>query len=160
MNTYQYALKLISRKSYSKALLREKLLKLDHDSVQVDEAIDRLEANLYLNDNDYAKRRIVQLLHKGNSKALLRKTLEAEGISLSTEEITQTALEENAPDEFDKILELCKRKFEKKIAAIDFSSFAGKQEWYKLKGKISYFLFRHGFGQTQCERVIQMLTKS
>ena len=160
MTTYQYALKLISRKRYSKFLLRKKLLQLEHNEEQANEAIERLESNLYLNDLDYAKRRIVQLIHKGQSKSLIRRTLEMEGISLSSEEISLAANEENAPDDFEKISEMAQRKFERKVTEIDMNSFDGKKEWFKLKGKISYFLFRHGFNQEQSERIMRLLAKS
>ena len=135
-------------------------MQLDHNEIEVAEAMERLESNRYLSDEEYAKRRIVQLLHKGNSKSLLKKTLQREGISLSSEEISNAAIEENAPDEIEKILELCKRKFDRKIAEVDLSTMQGRQDWYKLKGKISYFLFRHGFGQDQCEQVMRLLAKS
>jgi regulatory protein len=76
---YTEAVKRLARQPQSRAALRQRLLRLGYVDVAVDAALDRAEAESYLNDREYAAS-LVRRRTKGRGHALIAQELRAKGI--------------------------------------------------------------------------------
>jgi len=76
---YVEAIKRLARQPQSRAALRQRLLRLGYAESAVDAALDRTEADGYLNDREYAASLVRRRAH-GRGHALIAQELRAKGI--------------------------------------------------------------------------------
>ncbi|WP_457640357.1 regulatory protein RecX [Persephonella sp.] len=89
-----YAFKLLSKKDYFKAELKDKLIRKGFDQEEVEEVIFYLEKNGYIDDIKLKERYKEILLEKGKSPLYIKKKLYSKGVNspeISYEEEFQTA---------------------------------------------------------------------
>src|SRR5260370_2937179 len=79
---YPEAIKRLARQPQSRAALRQRLLRLGYVDAAVDAALDRAEADGYLNDREYAAS-LVRRRTKGRGHALIAQELRAKWIDES-----------------------------------------------------------------------------
>ncbi len=96
MKAKTYAFKLLSKRDYFKEELRRKLLQKGFSENEVEETIEYLEKEGYIDDEKLAKRYKEKYLEKGYSSLKLKSKLYAKGYkpedSFSYEEELQSAL--------------------------------------------------------------------
>jgi regulatory protein len=80
---YTEAVKRLARQPQSRAALRQRLLRLGYGEGAVDAALDRAQADSYLNDQEYAAA-LVRRRSRGRGHALIAQELRAKGIEEST----------------------------------------------------------------------------
>jgi SOS response regulatory protein OraA/RecX len=76
---YTEAVKRLARQPQSRAALRQRLLRLGYVEAAVDAALDRAEADGYLNDREFAAS-LVRRRTRGRGHALIAQELRAKGI--------------------------------------------------------------------------------
>jgi regulatory protein len=76
---YTEAVKRLARQPQSRAALRQRLLRLGYVDAAVDTALDRAQADGYLNDQEFAAS-LVRRRTKGRGHALIAQELRAKGI--------------------------------------------------------------------------------
>jgi regulatory protein len=79
---YTEAVKRLARQPQSRAALRQRLLRLGYVEAAVDAALDRAEADGYLNDREFAAS-LVRRRTRGRGHALIAQELRAKGIDES-----------------------------------------------------------------------------
>ncbi|WP_457640089.1 regulatory protein RecX [Persephonella sp.] len=90
-----YALKLLSRRDYFEAELRQKLLMKGFDDSTVEQTVNYLKEQSLLNDEKLIERYREKAVQKGKSSAYIRSKLYRKGVSdigLSFEEELESAL--------------------------------------------------------------------
>jgi regulatory protein len=80
---YTEAVKRLARQPQSRAALRQRLLRLGYAEAAVDAALDRAQADSYLNDQEYAAA-LVRRRSRGRGHALIAQELRAKGVEEST----------------------------------------------------------------------------
>ena len=80
---YTEAVKRLARQPQSRAALRQRLLRLGYEDAAVDAALERAQADGYLNDQEYAAALVRRRSH-GRGHALIAQELRAKGIGEST----------------------------------------------------------------------------
>ena len=107
------AFKLLGYKSYTRFLLKQRLLREDFSEEVVDEVLDRTEELGFINDADYARRCAADLLNlKKYSFSRIRQELRRRGISdLNIDETLENLAEEVDPQV--QISEIIRKKYSK-----------------------------------------------
>ncbi len=104
---YNYAVSLLSRRDHSEGELRQKLRQKGY-SDGIEEALDKLKGQGYLDDERFARMYVGELIRlKGYGKARLKRELYRKGVS---REITDIILEEAEFPE-DKLEKIIRRKY-------------------------------------------------
>jgi regulatory protein len=80
---YTEAVKRLARQPQSRAALRQRLLRLGYVDAAVEAALDRAQADSYLNDQEYAAA-LVRRRSRGRGHALIAQELRAKGVDEST----------------------------------------------------------------------------
>jgi regulatory protein len=80
---YTEAVKRLARQPQSRAALRQRLLRLGYVDAAVEVALDRAQADSYLNDQEYAAA-LVRRRSRGRGHALIAQELRAKGVDEST----------------------------------------------------------------------------
>lgn len=106
---YQAAIRLLTRKDYSKHKLKSKLIEKGYDEIIVDELIQELVEKKFLREDYYAEARIKGLMNKGYSAYFIKSKLEQEEVYVSTDAIFEIYNEYNYSEE-QQIKELIRKK--------------------------------------------------
>ncbi len=81
LTAYRRAILCLARRDHSVSELRQKLLERDHPAEEVEQAIDRLRRERYLDDAVYAERFArSRLAHHGLGRARIRQALRLRGV--------------------------------------------------------------------------------
>lgn len=108
-NAYIYAIKLLTRQSYSEYKLRSKLLERNFQKEEVDSAIQQIKNRNFLQEESYTESRIKNFMFKGFSPELINYKLIEEKISVSDDLISRIFNENNVTVE-DQIRQLASKK--------------------------------------------------
>jgi len=142
--SYNYAVKLLSKKDYSKYKLSKKLLDKGATQSDVDEVVATLEEKKWLREECYTEARIKSLLHKGLSVRFIQNTLELENLDISKDQILNV-LEKSDVTEDEIILRLIEKKLH--------SSQANDQQG-KLYSRICNYLSSKGHNYSDFNRLL------
>jgi regulatory protein len=141
------ALRILTRRDYSEAELRKRLIDRDYDSEAIEETIKRCLELGYLDDVRYAQTRATSLMQQG--KAVGRRLLldlRQRGIN---EDLAQQALE--------KALETCSEdQLLNELLARKFPDFNYSSAPAKERRRVVHFLQRRGFAISQ---IMEQLTR-
>lgn len=134
---YNFAIKLLTMRDYSQYKMREKLISKGFSDVEVDETIEKLVSQKYINDKNYQRGRVKQLLLKSHSNDYIIKKCELEHLYPDHDFI------ENLREEFNLGSDdMIKELIQKKLKSIKYTqSYEDKQ---KAKSKIYNFLKSKG----------------
>jgi regulatory protein len=105
---YKYSIRILSRKDYSRAKLKKKLIDRDYEDV-ADELIELLVENKYLREDYYIEARIKGMMKKNYSPTYIKMKLEEEGTSVSGE-LIKDIFKEWDFTKFDQIENLIRKK--------------------------------------------------
>ncbi|HEY3294651.1 MAG TPA: regulatory protein RecX [bacterium] len=145
VNSLQYAVRLLSVRSYSEKRLREKLAGRQFTPEEIDSAVKRLRDERLLDDRNFAEEfvRTRLLLRPRTGAALLRDLLQR-GIS---KHLAQEVIAEMAPKDQDEALarELLRRKA---------SLYAGLDDQTRRR-RIMSMLARRGFSYDTIDKVLK-----
>ncbi|HVF40690.1 MAG TPA: regulatory protein RecX [Gemmatimonadaceae bacterium] len=115
-SAYEYALNLLTARSYSIRNLRRKLVQKEYPSEQVNAVIERLIANGLLNDDRYAEQFVRgRLLGPGASRLRLKQQLYQRGIK---GDVAESAIARVMADEPVDVEAMVLRAARKKIASM------------------------------------------
>lgn len=134
---YTYALRLLTKRDYSRAKLREKLLQREFDEEDVEACLNELITKKFLREELYAEARIKGLMLKGNSPELIQQRLAAEDCLVESEFINEI-YQEHQLDPHEQLKNLLAKKLRQ-------SKYQGADEMtYEAKQKIVAFVARKG----------------
>lgn len=134
---YQYSIKLLTMRDYSCFKMRSKLLERNFSDLEVEEVIEKLVAQKYLNDENYKRSRVKQLLLKSKSNNFIIQKCAQEELYPNDEFI------DNLRDEFNLSSdEIVRSLIEKKLKSLSYAdSFEDRK---KAKAKVFNFLKSKG----------------
>ena len=135
---YNYAIRLLAKKDYSKFKLTQKLLSRDFDQLQIENAINLLEEKKFLNESEYIRQKIKSLLNKNYSDEYIVQKLELEKLFPTQVEINSVK-EELGINNYEMIDKLIRKKIGHKGVPKEF------EQKMKLKQKIFTHLYSKGY---------------
>jgi len=139
----EYALKLLGRKSYSEAQIREKLSAKTTDKNCVDEAVKNLRSWRLIDDLEFAKGFIRNsLLVRPKGVRRLKFELTAKGVNKDI--VEEAILVEYPADQTDALVFLA----QKKLAGL--GNLPREKKYQRVMG----FLLRRGFGYDEVKRIM------
>lgn len=134
---FDYSIRLLSKRDYSKFKLRQKLSQKNYDELEIEDAIKSLEEKKLLREEEYLRIRVKTLLLNGHANRAILRRLESEELYPTDEFIdlirTEYQLETN-----DVIASLIEKKMRSKTVPQDFES------KMKLQNKLLNFLISKG----------------
>jgi regulatory protein len=143
LRAYTRALKLLSYRPRSEKEIRDRLIRKEFDPLIIDQVIDKLKEDKFLNDKEFAQWLTESRQnYKGRSKYVIRNELSEKGVDKET--ITKTL--SNAKDDLETAKELFERR--RRI----FERYSGEEYTKKVTG----FLQRKGYSWD----IIQMILKN
>ena len=151
-NPYSYALKLLAKRDYSRAKLRDKLLQREFPPEEIDEALDELIEKKYLREDYYAEARVKGLMHKGLSPTMIKYRLSEEDCQVTLEFI-ETIYNEYKLSSDDQIQELLAKKL--RSSRVDHSNGLS----YEAKQKIVASVVRKGHSPGAIFKVLDELLR-
>lgn len=140
------AMYLLQKRTYTRAMLRKKLLENRYPEVITEEALDYVTSYGYVDDEKYASE-YIRCYCESRSRKRIMQDLSLKGVSKSIiERAWDVFEEENRPiDEDAQIKELlCKKHFDAKTAD------------QKEKAKVMNFLYRKGYSMDGILRCMRM----
>ncbi|MEX0797823.1 MAG: regulatory protein RecX [Bacteriovoracaceae bacterium] len=136
-NAYDYSIRLLSKRDYSRFKLKQKLLQRDYLEEDIDNALEQLTAQRYLREDEYKRHKIKSLIEKGYANQLIQLRLEKEELFADEPLIEQIRGENNS--EANEIVErLIQKKLRGKLIPKE------PEEKMKLKSKVLNFLVSKG----------------
>ena len=145
---FNKSLDLLARQDYSKHKLTQKLLASGYEVDEIFQAISKLESKNLLNEKEYLRRKVNQLMAKGKSLSLILIELERENLSVTEDEITAFQLESGL-DASHQIQSLIDKKCRyKNISEMNF------EEKSKLKQKVLRFVLSKGHSLDDCRQYL------
>jgi regulatory protein len=129
---WNYVLWLLSRQAYSKAQIKEKLVKKEVSGETITQVLEKLEDYRMINDTFYAEQ-YVQSRQKRKGRIALKRELQLKGIE--EEVISETLSELDDEKQQETALELLQKQLPK----------IHKEDERKRYGKAYTFLARRGF---------------
>lgn len=145
---YQYAIKLIARKDYSRHKLKKKLLDKEFQGQLIDELIDLLIEEKYLREDYYKEARIKGMINKGYHPSYIHQKMYQEHCPVTDQEI-EDVLSECSVNEETLLNELIKKKY-RIMDTLD----GGKSDQQKRE-KILRFVASKGHCPHQARRIIE-----
>lgn len=133
---YNYCIRLLSRRDYSRYKLSKKLKERDYSPEESDEVLDKLIEQNYLREEEYARIRTRHFITKGYSNNMIIRAASEEYIDVD-EQLIESLRAEYGQGQADIISELIQKKIRNKTV----SSF---EEKMKLKQKVTRFLLSKG----------------
>jgi regulatory protein len=133
---YNYCIRLLSRRDYSRYKLGKKLKERDYSPEESEEVLDKLIEQNYLREEEYARIRTRHFITKGYSNNMILRAASEEFIDVD-EQLIESLRAEYGQDQADIISELIQKKIRNKTV----SSF---EEKMKLKQKVTRFLLSKG----------------
>lgn len=138
---------LLGRQAYSKAQIKEKLVKKEVSPDIIAQVLEKLESYRFINDANYAEQ-YVQSRQKRKGRVALKRELQLKGIE--EEVITETLSELDDEKQQEIALELLKKQLPK----------IHKEDERKRYGKAYTFLARRGFTDDVIRGVLEGLNFS
>ncbi len=135
-----YVYHLLSKKDYTQGEILKKLLQAGYLESFAGGVIDRVKAQGFINDLDYAKRYIDQT-HTRKSKRQIIYTLQGKGI---TQEILTSLYEGSEISEYEAAFKLAKKKIKN-----------SDQLTYEERAKVYTYMANKGFSSSTIHRVIE-----
>jgi regulatory protein len=129
---WNYVLWLLSRQAYSKAQIKEKLVKKEVSGDIITQVLEKLESYRFINDASFAEQ-YVQSRQKRKGRIALKRELQQKGIEEKV--ITETLSELGDEAQQETALELLKKQLPR----------IQKEDQRKRYGKAYTFLARRGF---------------
>lgn len=148
IKAYNYAVFLLSRSSKSEKQLKLKMLDKGYDEEIINNAIERLKSNKYINDDDYSERLIHDKINFSKwGKLKIKEALYNKGIDkqIIDEKLSVISNE----DENQRALQLAEKKLKSLM----------NEEPLKRKIKLSNFLINKGFDYDTVNKVVTKLIK-
>ncbi len=105
---YKYSIRILSKKDYSRAKLRLKLVARDYEDI-ADELIDLLVQKKFLREEYYIEARIKGMMKKNYSPSYIKSKLNEEE-AYASEELINSIFEEWGFNKFDQIENLIRKK--------------------------------------------------
>ncbi len=125
---YLYAIKLLTKRDYSKHKLQLKLKTRGYDEEHIQDAVDEIIEKGYLKEETYTTARVKGLIHKGLHPSFIQTKLEEEHIQITIEEINEVFKEYKVTTR-DQILTL----LSKKMRSIDFEKDQERMDQLRFK---------------------------
>ena len=146
----QKAFRLLGRRQHSSSELRRKLWNKDYEQKLIDEVIEDLSKNGYLDDNEFIREFVAE---KSNTKNWSRKKIKSELIkrALNQNLIDKAFGEQPDESDFDNAMNVAKKKFE----LLSKRNLEPKE----LRNKLSSFLFSKGFDYDLIKTVVNQILK-
>lgn len=147
-SAYNYAIKLLSQRDYSKYKLKKKLQSKFFSDIEIEQTIENLIEKKYLQENNYIEVKIKALMNKNFSPKYIRYRLKQENIDLQISFINNIFKKNqgNVDQQIERIID-------KKISNIDLSNMSEK-ELQRLKDKILRTLYSKGHDLTVCRTIL------
>lgn len=149
---YNYSLKLLAKRDYSKSKLRKKLVEKFPDQ-DIDSTIDLLVEKNFLREEEYARIRIKSLLLSGYSNSFIQQKLQQEELNVSEEFINKVKTD-NGLEKDSSILSLIQKKMRYKTVPVS------EVELLKLKHKLLNFLASKGHNLEESQEQIELWLKT
>ncbi len=105
---YKYCIRILSRKDYSRAKIKQKLIDRDHEDV-ADELIQLLVEKRYLREDYYVEGRIKGMMKKNYSPSYIILKLREEGVEVNMS-LIEEVFEEWGFDTYTQIEDLIRKK--------------------------------------------------
>lgn len=137
-NAFDYCVKLLTKRDYSRFKLKQKLIQRNHSEDEVEEVIERLQKLNYLREENYARMRIKNLLLSGYSNQFIQSKLELEELFVS-EQLIDTVRQDNGLVQESALDQLIDKKMRSKQIPDDADA------KLKLKNKLLSFLASKGY---------------
>lgn len=147
-SAYQYAIKLLTMRDYSCYKMRNKLSSKGYDDLEITEVIEKLIDQRYLNEENYLRSRVKQLLLKSHSNCFIIQKCSQEYI-YPTEEFIDLLREEFNLNEVDIVDGL----IQKKLKTLSYND--TYEEKQKVKAKVFNFLKTKGHASYQSLDIIE-----
>jgi SOS response regulatory protein OraA/RecX len=147
-SVYNKALDLLSRQDYSISKLSAKLKSSHYDEEEIKETITKLQSLKLLNEEDYAKRRIISYIQRGQGIKLISLNLEKEKIYVS-EQFVQDIYESLQVDTHQQVQEL----IENKCRYMRINSDTTQDDIFKLQQKLLRHLTSKGHDFELCQQL-------
>ena len=147
----QRAFRLLGRRMHSASELRRKLWNKDYEQKLIDEVIDDLKTNSYLDDEGFIREFVAE---KTKSKSWSTKKVKAELLKrgIDNKLIDEMLKGKQGDSEIENATKLAKKKYDQLIKK--------KLEPKELRNKLSVFLFSKGFDYDLIKEVIDKLIKN
>jgi SOS response regulatory protein OraA/RecX len=145
--TYNYSIKLLSRMDYSIHKLTQKLKSKNCDEFDIEDTIQKLIDNKFINESEYTRNKTKQFIMKGFSNEMVLQKLEQDFLQSSTAKIAQVR-EEQGVTELDMIKSLIDQKLKGKRIPNE------PTEHLKLKSKLVSFLGSKGYPYEEIESAL------
>jgi regulatory protein len=113
-SSYKYAIKLLSKKDYSKYKLLLKLQSKNYESYEIDEVINLLIEKKFLREDEYIRSRVKSLMNKGYSKSYIHQKLEQEYLD-ATPDIINSVFDEYRLTETKQVKNLISKKLKNSV---------------------------------------------
>lgn len=134
---YNYSIRLLSKRDYSRFKLRQKLLQRDHDEAEIEEVIQKLVDLKFLREEEYTRIRVKTLMLNGHANKVIQMRLEAEELFVDDEFIDGIRRDYSMESE-DVVEALIQKKLRGKVIPEDFEA------KMKLQNKLLSFLVSKG----------------
>jgi regulatory protein len=142
LKAYTRALKYLSYRPRSEKEIRDRLIRKQFDPMIIDQVIDKLKEDKFLNDTQFAEWWTEQRqTFRGKSKYVIKSELSEKGIDRNTIETSLV----NAQDDYETAKEFIKRKGRK------FERYSGEEYTQKVTG----FLQRKGFSWDVIQKILK-----
>jgi len=147
----QRAFRLLGRRQHSTSELRRKLWNKDYEQKLIDQVIEDLKKNGYLDDEAFIRAFVAE---KSKIKIWSTKRLKSELIKrgISHKQIDMILNEQPKETEFDNALKLANKKYEQLLKRIS--------EPKELRNKLSAYLFSKGFDYDLIKEVCENILKN
>ncbi len=148
--TYQLAVKLLAKKSYSQFKLREKLFSHDCPEAETDAVIEYLINKRWLREDFYIEARVKGLMLKGYHPRYIQSKLAEEHVSIDQEYILTIF------SDYDLSLDqLIRDLIEKKTRHLTDNDLDSEEKRLKTRHKLIRYLMSKGYHDTECLDIIQ-----
>jgi len=140
-SSYLISLRLLQRRDYSEHELRQKLIKRKISSETIDETIEKLLTDNYLNDQRYINGKMRYFIKQKKSPAYIQNKCFNMGVPVSLEDINfhfdelKVSIKEHIRDHIKKKLD---------FGRIDLNNLSDKER-FNLSYKLSNHLFSKGY---------------
>jgi regulatory protein len=84
---YLHAIRLLTKRNYSKAKLIQKLKQKEYTPTEIEEAVSEVIAKRYLKEDEYIESRIKNFMRRGDSPARIQQKLSGEGCHAELETV-------------------------------------------------------------------------
>ena len=151
---YNYGLRLLARRDYSRFKMRKKMRSITDEHQAIEKTLDRLESLNYLREEEYTRQRVKGLLLKNYSNEFIINKLKEEELYPEWGFIESIRSENDLPKQ-----NIISNLIHKKTRNIDISEldFEGKQ---KLKQKVMRHLLSKGFSYAEISETVNRFIKS